>query len=80
MAWVCPSVCHTSTTVQNRMSKGNKGNQPELQLAALTKWAVSYTSIYYRGLRSASLHSPDKPVLNSGASYMMRDEASIVHV
>jgi hypothetical protein len=28
------------------MSKRNKGNQPERQLAALTKRAASYTSLY----------------------------------
>jgi hypothetical protein len=50
MGWVFPSVRLSLTPllqrVQNNMFKGSKGNQPERQLAALTKRAALYTSLY----------------------------------
>jgi hypothetical protein len=52
MVWVCLSVRLSSYVtpllqqVQNHMCKGNEGNRPERQLAALTKRAASYTSLY----------------------------------
>jgi hypothetical protein len=44
MGWVCLSVCPSVTPlllqrVQNRMSKENKGNQPERELKAEAKHA-----------------------------------------
>ncbi len=52
MGWVCLSVCpsvrHASTVqhLENYMSKGNKGNQPERELAALAKRAALDTILY----------------------------------
>ncbi len=43
--WVCLSVTPLLQRVQNRMSKANKGNQPERELEALAKQALR-TSIY----------------------------------
>ncbi len=44
MGWICPSVRLSVTPLlqylENHMSKGNKGNRPEQQLAALLKQAV----------------------------------------
>jgi hypothetical protein len=43
MEWVCLSVCPSVTPllqrVQDRMSKGNKGKQPELELETEAKHA-----------------------------------------
>ncbi len=49
MGWVCLSVCLSVMPLlqhlENHMSKGNKGNRPERQLAALAKQALR-TSVY----------------------------------
>jgi hypothetical protein len=48
------------------MSKGNKGNQPERQLAALTKRVASYTTLYTEDFEAqftwGILYFTDKPV------------------
>jgi hypothetical protein len=43
---VCPSVTPLLQHLENYMSKGNKGNQPERELAALAKRAALDTISY----------------------------------
>jgi hypothetical protein len=49
---VCPSVCLSVTPLlqhlENQKSKGNKGNRPERQLAALAKQALRKSVFRYR--------------------------------
>ncbi len=43
---VCPSVTPLLQHLENNMSKGNKGNQKERELAALAKRAALDTILY----------------------------------
>jgi hypothetical protein len=85
MGWVCLYVMPLLQHLQNHVSKGNKGNRPERQLAALAKQAIM-TSVYTESTLKRNLHREFYSLLINSCLekrcviYIMRNKAPIVHL